>query len=86
LLEPSVNKKKKSKDPDIFYSNMLPGHAASGRPVRDTCQSHLIGPDAEKVFSGASSASPSADKDFEQFIEEREKDVLDAIKKLLSRC
>jgi hypothetical protein len=87
LLEPSVNKKKKSKDPDIFYhSNMLPGHAASGRPVRDTCQSHLIGPRAEKVFSGASSASPSAVKAFEQFIEEREKDVLDAIKKLLSRC
>jgi len=87
LLEPSVNKIKKSKDPDIFYhSDMLPGHAASGRPVRDTCQSHLIGPGAEKVFSGASSASPSAVKDFEQFIEEREKDVLDAIKKLLSRC
>jgi hypothetical protein len=87
LLEPSVNKKKKSKDPDIFYhSDMLPGHAASGRPVRDTCQSHLIGPGAEKVFSGASSKSPSAVKAFEQFIEEREKDVLDAIKKLLSRC
>jgi hypothetical protein len=89
LLEPSVNKKKKSKDPDIFYhSNMLPGHAASGRPVRDTCQSHLIGPGAEKVFSGASSKSPPAVavKAFEQFIEEREKDVLDAIKKLLSRC
>jgi hypothetical protein len=87
LLEPSVNKIKKSKDPDIFYhSDMLPGHAASGRPVRDTCQSHLIGPGAEKVFSGASSASPSAVKDFEQFIEEREKDVLDAIKKLLSPC
>ncbi|MDT7909435.1 DUF262 domain-containing protein [Thermus sp.] len=87
LLEPSVNKNKKNKDPDIFYhSDMLPGHAASGRPVRDTCQSHLIGPGAEKVFSGASSASPSAVKDFEQFIEEREKDVLDAIKKLLSRC
>jgi hypothetical protein len=89
LLEPSVNKKKKSKDPDIFYhSDMLPGHAASGRPVRDTCQSHLIGPGAEKVFSGASSASPSAVavKAFEQFIEEREKDVLDAIKKLLSPC
>jgi len=78
LLEPSVNKKKKSKDPDIFYhSNMLPGHAASGRPVRDTCQSHLIGPGAEKVFSGASSKSPSAVavKAFEQFIEEREKDA-----------
>ena len=87
LLEPSVNKNKKNKDPDIFYhSDMLPGHAASGRPVRDTFQSHLIGPGAEKVFSGASSASPSAVKDFEQFIEEREKDVLDAIKKLLSRC
>jgi hypothetical protein len=87
LLEPSVNKKKKSKDPDIFYhSDMLPGHAASGRPVRDTCQSHLIGPDAEKIFSGASSASPSAVGAFEQFIEEREKDVLDAIKKLLSPC
>jgi hypothetical protein len=87
LLEPSVNKKKKSKDPDIFYhSDMLPGHAASGRPVRDTCQSHRIGPGAEKVFSGASSKSPSAVKAFEQFIEEREKDVLDAIKKLLSRC
>jgi hypothetical protein len=89
LLEPSVNKKKKSKDPDIFYhSDMLPGHAASGRPVRDTCQSHLIGPRAEKVFSGASSKSPPAVavKAFEQFIEEREKDVLDAIKKLLSRC
>jgi hypothetical protein len=93
LLEPSVNKKKKSKDPDIFYhSDMLPGHAASGRPsgrpVRDTCQSHLIGPGAEKVFSGASSKSPPAVavKAFEQFIEEREKDVLDAIKKLLSRC
>jgi hypothetical protein len=87
LLEPSVNKKKKSKDPDIFYhSDMLPGHAASGRPVRDTCQSHLIGPGAEKVFSGASSKSPSAVKAFEQFIEEREKDVLGAIKKLLSPC
>jgi hypothetical protein len=87
LLEPSVNKKKKSKDPNIFYhSDMLPGHAASGRPVRDTCQSHLIGPGAEKVFSGASSASPSAVKAFEQFIEEREKDVPDAIKKLLSPC
>jgi hypothetical protein len=87
LLEPSVNKIKRSKDPDIFYhSDMLPGHAASGRPVRDTCQSHLIGPRAEKVFSGASSTSPSAVKDFEQFIEEREKDVLDAIKKLLSPC
>jgi hypothetical protein len=89
LLELSVNKIKRSKDPDIFYhSDMLPGHAASGRPVRDTCQSHLIGPRAEKVFSGASSASPSAVavKAFEQFIEEREKDVLDAIKKLLSPC
>ena len=87
LLEPSVNKKKKSKDPDIFYhSDMLPGHAASGRPVRDTCQSHLIGPRAEKLFSGASSASPSAVKDFEQFIKEREKDVLDAIKERLSPC
>jgi hypothetical protein len=87
LLEPSVNKNKKNKDPDIFYhSDMLPGHAASGRPVRDTCQSHLIGPDAEKIFSGASSASPSAVGAFEQFIEEREKDVLDAIKKLLSPC
>jgi len=87
LLEPSVNKKKKSKDPDIFYhSDMLPGHAASGRPVRDTCQSHLIGPGAEKVFSGASSASPSAVGAFEQFIEEREKDVLYAIKELLSPC
>ncbi len=87
LLEPSVNKTKRSKDPDIFYhSDMLPGHAASGRPVRDTCQSHLIGPGAEKVFSGASSASPSADKDFEQFIKEREKDVLDAIKERLSPC
>jgi hypothetical protein len=87
LLEPGVNKKKKSKDPNIFYhSDMLPGHAASGRPVRDTCQSHLIGPGAEKVFSGASSASPSAVEAFKQFIEEREKDVLDAIKKLLSPC
>ena len=89
LLEPSVNRIKRSKDPDIFYhSDMLPGHAASGRPVRDTCQSHLIGPGAEKVFSGASSKSPPAVavKAFEQFIEEREKDVLDAIKKLLSRC
>jgi len=87
LLEPSVNKIKRSKDPDIFYhSNMLPGHAASGRPVRDTCQSHLIGPGAEKVFSGASSTSPSAVEAFEQFIEEREKDVLNAIKELLSPC
>jgi hypothetical protein len=87
LLEPSVNRIKRNKDPDIFYhSDMLPGHAASGRPVRDTCQSHLIGPGAEKVFSGASSTSPSAVKAFEQFIEEREKDVLDAIKKLLSPC
>jgi hypothetical protein len=87
LLEPSVNRIKRSKDPDSFYhSDMLPGHAASGRPVRDTCQSHLIGPGAEEVFSGASSTSPSAVKAFEQFIEEREKDVLDAIKKLLSPC
>jgi hypothetical protein len=87
LLEPSLNRIKRSKDPDIFYhSDMLPGHAASGKPVRDTCQSHLIGPGAEKVFSRASSTSPSAVKDFEQFIEEREKDVLDAIKKLLSPC
>ncbi len=87
LLEPSVNRIKRSKDPDIFYhSDMLPGHAASGRPVRDTCQSHLIGPGAEKVFSGASSKSPSAVEAFKQFIEEREKDVLDAIKKLLSPC
>jgi hypothetical protein len=87
LLEPSVNRIKKSKDPDIFYhSDMLPGHAASGRPVRDTCQSHLIGPKAEKVFSGASSTSPSAVTTFQQFIKEREKDVLDAIRKLLSPC
>jgi hypothetical protein len=87
LLEPSVNKTKRSKDPDIFYhSDMLPGHAASGRPVRDTCQSHLIGPGAEKVFSGASSTSPSAVEAFKQFIEEREKDVLNAIKELLSPC
>jgi hypothetical protein len=87
LLEPNVNRTKRSKDPDIFYhSDMLPGHAASGKPVRDTCQSHLIGPGAEKVFSGASSKSPSAVEAFEQFIEEREKDVLDAIKERLSPC
>lgn len=87
LLEPSVNRIKRSKDPDIFYhSDMLPGHAASGRPVRDTCQSHLIGPGAETVFSGASSTSPSAVIDFEHFIDEREKDVLAAITKRLSPC
>jgi hypothetical protein len=87
LLEPSVNKIKRSKDPDIFYhSDMVPGHVASGRPVRDTCKSHLIGPGAEKVFSGASSTSPSAVEAFKQFIEEREKDVLNAIKELLSPC
>ena len=87
LLEPSVNRTKGSKDPCTFYNDdMIRGHRASGRPERDTCQSHLIGPGAEKFFSGASSTSPSAVIDFEHFIDEREKDVLAAITKQLSPC
>ncbi len=87
LLESSVNKAKKSKDPDVFYSsNMVLEHRASGRSVRNTFRSHLIGPGAEKAFSKASSTSPSAVSEFEKFIEEREKDVLTAIQDQLSPC
>ena len=87
LMEPTVNKVKKSKDPDVFYSaDVVPGHASSKKSVSNTFKSHLIGPSARKVFSTASSKSPSAIADFEYFIQERERDVLDAIARHLSGC
>lgn len=85
LLDASTNKAKGKKDPsDFYHADVLPGHGKTGASVKDTFRSHLIGPDAEKRFANGSSKAPSAVTIFEEFINEREKDVLAEIAKKLS--
>lgn len=52
--------------------------------MRDTFGSHLISPAAESSFAHGSSGAPNSVAIFEDFIREREKDVLAEIAKKLS--
>lgn len=85
LLNNSTNKVKGSKDPsDFYHADMLPGHGKTGASVGATFESHLIGPRASTSFTHGSSGAPGAVTIFEDFIKEREKDVLAAIASKLS--
>ncbi len=87
LLDDGTNKSKGSKDPsDFYHADVVYGHSKTGKSLRDTFDSHLIGPTAEDLFAKGSSASSSAVRIFEDFITEREKDVLEEITKKLSGC
>ncbi|WP_243031524.1 DUF262 domain-containing protein, partial [Thermus altitudinis] len=84
LLDESTNKAKGKKDPsDFYHADVLPGHGKTGASVRATFGSHLISPAAESSFAHGSSGAPNSVAIFEDFIREREKDVLAEIAKKL---